>query len=182
MIGRRCTAVERVIVLDLGVNEWWGLCCLLIFFFFQAEDGIRDLTVTGVQTCALPIYWRDILDSVTVQWPDGRVSVSQRVATNQRVVLRQSHAVAPPAPSPQPLTPLFTDVTDRVKLPYVHRENDFVDFDREPLIPKLLSTEGPYSAVADVNGDGLDDLFIGGAKDQPGALLIQQPDGRFVSI
>jgi len=63
----------------------------------------------------------------------------------------------------------------------VHRENEFVDFDREPLIPKLLSTEGPMMAVADVNGDGLDDMFIGGAKGQAGRLLIQQPDGRFVS-
>src|SRR5439155_707466 len=66
-------------------------------------------------------------------------------------------------------------------LPYVHHENEFVDFDREPLIPKLLSTEGPMLAVADVNGDGLDDMFIGGAKGQAGKLLIQQPDGRFVS-
>ena len=56
-----------------------------------------------------------------------------------------------------------------------------MDFDREPLIPKLLSTEGPMLAVADVNGDGLDDMFIGGAKGQAGKLLIQQPDGRFVS-
>jgi len=63
----------------------------------------------------------------------------------------------------------------------VHRENEFVDFDRELLIPKLLSTEGPMLAVADVNGDGLDDMFIGGAKGQAGKLLIQQPDGRFVS-
>src|SRR5439155_12074949 len=121
------------------------------------------------------------IDSVTVRWPDGRGSVSKRVATNQRVFLRQSQAVAPPVPSPEPLTPLFTYVTDRVKLPYVHRENDFVDFDRELLIPKLLSTEGPTIAVADVNGDGLDDMFIGGAKDQPGVLLIQRTDGRFVS-
>jgi hypothetical protein len=76
---------------------------------------------------------------------------------------------------------LFTDVTDRVALPYVHRENAFVDFDREPLIPKLVSTEGPFMAVADVNGDGLDDAFLGGAKNQPGALLIQRADGRFVT-
>ena len=75
----------------------------------------------------------------------------------------------------------LTDVTDQIALPYVHRENEFADFDREPLIPKLLSTEGPMLAVADVNGDGLDDMFIGGAKGQAGKLLIQQPDGRFVS-
>ncbi len=77
------------------------------------------------------------------------------------------------------MTPLLTDVTDQVTFPFTHRENAFVDFDREPLIPKLLSTEGPFMAVADVNGDGLDDVFIGGAKEQPGALLIQGRAGTF---
>ncbi|OLC03455.1 MAG: hypothetical protein AUH45_06095 [Gemmatimonadetes bacterium 13_1_40CM_69_22] len=151
--------------------------------FFQEEEPTRGFQSSVDYVLTFGVGRRDTIDSVTVQWPDGRVSVSQRVATNQRVTIRQPQAVAPPAraPSPKPLTPLFADVTDRVKLPYVHRENDFVDFDREPLIPKLLSTEGPYLAVADVNGDGLDDMFIGGAKDQPGELLIQQPDGRFVS-
>jgi hypothetical protein len=76
--------------------------------------------------------------------------------------------------------PLFSDVTQQTALPFVHRENDFVDFDRERLTPKLLSTQGPFMAVGDVNADGLDDAFIGGAKDQAGALMIQQPDGRFV--
>ena len=149
--------------------------------FFQEEESTRGFQSSVDYVLTFGVGQRDTIDSVTVRWPDGRGSVSKRVATNQRVFLRQSQAVAPPVPSPEPLTPLFTDVTDRVKLPYVHRENDFVDFDRELLIPKLLSTEGPYLAVADVNGDGLDDMFIGGAKDQPGELLIQQPDGRFVS-
>src|SRR5207245_11141948 len=123
------------------------------------------------------------LDSVKVEWPgrEGRVSLLTHVAANQRITIRESEAVARPAPKPQPLTPLLTDVTDQVALPYVHRENEFVDFDREPPIPKLLSTEGPMLAVADVNGDGLDDMFIGGGKGQAGKLLIQQPDGRFVS-
>jgi len=123
----------------------------------------------------------DTVESVTVEWPDGRISTVSSVAANQRLTVRQAGATAaPPAPTALlPSTPLLTDVTDRIGLPYTHRENDFVDFDREPLIPKLLSTEGPLLAVADVNGDGLDDVFLGGAKGQPGALLIQQPDGRF---
>src|SRR5207253_7924064 len=149
--------------------------------FFPEEAPTRGFQSSVDYMLTFGVGRRDTIDSVTVRWPDGRVSVSQRVATNQRLTIRQSEAVAAIVPKPQPLTPLFTDVTDRVKLPYVHRENDFVDFDREPLIPKLLSTEGPYLAVADVNGDGLDDLFIGGARDQPGKLLIQQSDGRFRS-
>jgi hypothetical protein len=123
----------------------------------------------------------DTAQSVTVQWPDGRVSSLTHVAANQRLTLRQSDAENAPPPRPHAPTPLFTDVTDRVALAFVHRENAFVDFDRERLIPKLLSTEGPFMAVADLNGDGLDDAFIGGAKDQPGVLLIQRADGRFVA-
>ena len=160
--------------------------------FFQEEEPTRGFQSSVDYVLTFGVGRRDAIDSVTVKWPDGRVSVSKRVATNQRVTTRQSdgrivgspdcraldHPTIRPSDCP---SPLFTDVTDRVKLPYVHRENDFVDFDREPLIPKLLSTEGPYVAVADVNGDGLDDLFIGGAKGQPGKLLIQQSDGRFRS-
>src|SRR5207302_8008880 len=75
---------------------------------------------------------------------------------------------------------LLTDITRQTNFPFVHHENDYVDFDRERLMPKMLSTEGPLMAVADVNGDGLDDIFIGGAKDQPSAILIQQAGGGFV--
>ena len=151
--------------------------------FFQELEPTRGFQSSVDYVLTFGIGQRDTIDSVKVEWPgrDGHVSLLTHVGANQRLTIRQSEAVAAVVPGPQPLTPLFTDVTDGIGLPYVHRENNFVDFDRERLIPKLLSTEGPFIAVADVNGDGLDDIFIGGAKDQPGQLLIQQPDGRFVS-
>jgi hypothetical protein len=125
---------------------------------------------------------RKAVDSLTVEWPDGRVSMRKSLAGDQRVVMRQDEARPAQKPvAPSQSAPLLADVTDAAGLAFTHRENAFVDFDRERLIPKMLSTEGPYMAVADVNGDGLADAFIGGAKEQPGRLLVQKPGGGFAA-
>lgn len=128
---------------------------------------------------------RDTVARVLVEWPDGRRSEQGPVAAGQRLVIAQSQATAAPAAPPAaPVAAggaLFATVATVDGLPFTHRENDFVDFDRERLIPKMLSTEGPALAVGDVNGDGLDDVYLGGAKEQAGALLIQQGDGRFAA-
>ncbi|MEO7965659.1 MAG: CRTAC1 family protein, partial [Gemmatimonadaceae bacterium] len=122
---------------------------------------------------------RDTVERVRVQWPNGRRSDLAHVAANQRLTISEATA-QPVTPETQPVaSPLLARETSNDVLPFVHHENDFVDFDRERLIPKLLSTEGPAMAVGDVDGDGLDDVYIGGAKDQAGALLLQAPNGRF---
>ncbi len=72
-----------------------------------------------------------------------------------------------------------TDITKNTGLAYLHKENDFHEFDREPLLPHMLSTEGPGLAVADINKDGLEDIFIGSSKWEKSAVFLQQPGGSF---
>ena len=121
------------------------------------------------------------VDSLRVQWPDGRLTILENVKSNQLLTLQQK-AATPSQSTPwlanHDATPLLEDITASVGLNYQHRENEFSDFDRDPLLFHMLSAEGPKLATGDVNGDGLEDFFVGGAKDQPGVLFMQK-NGTF---
>ena len=77
-------------------------------------------------------------------------------------------------------TTAMVDITKDVNLNFLHQENHFIEFDREPLMPHMVSTEGPALAVADINKDGLDDVFIGGARNKKSAVFLQSPSGKFI--
>ncbi len=116
------------------------------------------------------------LDSLTVEWPTGEAQILRQVATNQTLTLQQGEASQSRA-NPLAVAPWFEEAP--AVIDYRHRENGFQDFKRDKLLAQGLSTAGPKIAVGDVDGDGRDDLYLGGAKDSAGQLFLQQTDGTF---
>jgi enediyne biosynthesis protein E4 len=122
-----------------------------------------------------------VIDSVVVEWPGGKRSLLNKISPNQHLVINQSEAVSNAEYSGAPeALPLFTTGNDNYGLDFIHKENEYVDFDRDKLIFNMLSTQGPRMAKGDINGDGLEDVYICGAKDQPGVLYKQTAAGRFI--
>jgi hypothetical protein len=119
------------------------------------------------------------IDSVTVIWPDRRFQVLTQVPADTTLALLQANASGHWAYPHDAEQSLFTDVSDRIRGAASHHENAFSDLTLQPLLPHYLSTEGPALAVGDVNGDGREDIYLGGAKWQAGQLLLQQGDGTF---
>jgi enediyne biosynthesis protein E4 len=121
-----------------------------------------------------------IIDSIIVRWPDLSKQLIKEVNVDKVVTFDYENAVKQTIMNTS--TGENLNLFSRVRIPgleFRHKEDGYVDFNREKLIPHSLSAEGPALAVGDVNGDNLDDLLAGGAKGQAAILFIQQKDGTF---
>ena len=120
------------------------------------------------------------VDSLIVNWPDDQSQHLTNISANKEFLLKQVEADKKFIISTPKVKPLFIDVTSKTIYGNIkHKENDFVDFNIERLMPHLLSAEGPKMAVADINGDGLEDFVLGSAKHDTTKVFLQTSNGNF---
>lgn len=155
----------------------------------ETKEGIQTIEnypARGYQSSVSTIIHfglgnNEVVERVEVIWPDGKQQILNTIASNQQIELYYKDAIAPVLTASLPATDaLFKDITTRTGLDYQHSENEYDDFKKESLLPHKMSQFGPALAVGDINGDKLDDFFIGGAKGYPAELFFQQPDGSFL--
>ena len=116
----------------------------------------------------------DVIDSLIILWPNDKTSLHTNISTNQHIRIqepRQSNYQYQPLKTSNPIlksTPLFD---------FVHQENNWSDFNREQLLIQMYSNQGPALAKGDINHDGIEDFFVGGAKNQSSSLIVSHHDG-----
>jgi enediyne biosynthesis protein E4 len=123
------------------------------------------------------------IDSLKVRWPDLSEEIRRNVRVDQIITLKIEDSVKPSGiERPESRTKKLFTPSEIAGLKFRHVEDGYTDFNREKLIPHSISAEGPPLAVADVNGDGKDDVFVGGARGQSAMIFVQQKNGTFGSI
>ena len=124
-----------------------------------------------------------IVERIEIQWPDKSTQVLNNIKANQMLKINYK-AAENLAKTKQPgkdNEPIFKSVAKQLSIESQHRENEFADFKLEPLLPHKFSQNGPGLAVGDINGDGLEDFWVGGAHLQAGKIFIQRANGTFRS-
>ena len=122
----------------------------------------------------------DIIDEVNVKWFNGKEEKLNDIPANTTITFnyndsKYSNSLDVDSKNGNKI---FKKIQNSGGIGFKHLENDFVDFKYDKLMPRMISNEGPKVSVADVNGDGLEDFYIGGAKNQSGALYLQIQNGN----
>jgi len=145
---------------------------------YQENMPIRAFESTMDHNMVLGIGKAQLIDSLRIIWPDGKQETRIDVTVNQHLVIKQSADLKDfnydkKTSTETPFKEIALDGS------YNHKENHFVDFDRDRLLFHMISREGPCLCKGDLNGDKLVDFYVGGASGQPGAMYFQTKEGQF---
>ena len=123
------------------------------------------------------------IDSVVALWPNGKKQVLKNIPTNQTININVTQATFSENYSTSVIATSnwFTNITSKTGINFFSHEMDFIDFDIQKMIPHKLTQNGPSLAVGDVNGDGLEDLIVGGGSPAYAKLFLQQAGGNFIN-
>jgi hypothetical protein len=123
------------------------------------------------------------IDSLRVIWPDGKHQILRDVDVNRQMELNYADAEGSfnyDRLQREYDSSMFVNAGSMLPAGMAHVENEYSDFSQEPLIPYYISTEGPATAVGDVTGNGLDDIYIGSAHREASKLYLQNEEGEFI--
>ena len=157
-----------------------------VLIYTNEKTFFQELMATrGFQSAVEPVLNfglgnAKMIDSLRVIWSTGEHQLLFNIIANQRIRLYQRNATdSYQYETKMKTNKMFQDVSEISHIDYKHQENTFIEYNREPFIPHFLSMEGPAFDVADINNDGLVDVYLGGGKHQPGAIYLQNKRGEF---
>jgi hypothetical protein len=143
----------------------------------------QELTLTRGYQSSVPttihfgLNQKDTIDELKVVWPDKKQQILKNIRADQTLKINYNDAVADEAKITQKLN--FKDITKPAGITFIHKEDKYDDFEYEALLPYKNSQLGPGLAVGDINGDGLEDFFVGNGKGFKGAMYLQTENGTF---
>ncbi len=144
--------------------------------------NVRGFLSMSEETLHFGLGRHKSVDRATVIWPNGKMQTIEQPAVNKVHELHKQNATEPYNYQKAAPPTLISEVIEDRGISYVHRETPYDDYQKEILLPHRMSQHGPGIAVGDVNGDGLDDFYAGGAAGAAGELYLQQTEGRFAAL
>jgi hypothetical protein len=140
--------------------------------FYKEDITVKGFASSSTRKIHFGLGQLNAIDSLKVIWNDGTQTIKKDIKPNSLITVNKEKTSK--ANFNKSLKPEYSEFQ------YVHKENPYLDYEREALIPENLSIEGPSIVQADFNADGLNDLFIGGARNQNPVLYLQNSEGNYI--